>query len=395
MLRVALLVSASALCFGLAGGAVAEGFRAETCRRGEDVRVIEVLTPGEVGAACDVRVTRDGGARVNTPYHANADKDFCRAMAAELASELTLDGFECSTAVSGSLEAALAGGTAQPAEATQPAQPAEVTTPAALTELPLDRQAEQLGLIGAPAAQTPATPPALTMAPIADAPPAPAVERGRVRAAEAAPSPDGNAAETVETRETPVLLTAGAQPSSERAPRPARNGAGRLVGAQPSLEDIIDVSAGAPKPAISPRNAAAGALPSRTTADIVKGVMAANAAAWNEGNLAAFLGGYDESGDVRLLVDGAVASGIGGVRAHYETILAGAAAMGRLGFSDLEVTMTSAEVATVVGRYAYESGLHKSAGAMTVVLKQIDGRWRIVQDSRVRDAAAPTLAPAN
>lgn len=387
MLKVAFLASAAA-SFGLASAAsAAEGARAESCRRGDDVRVIEVLTPGDVGSACDVRVTRDGGAKVNTPYHANADKNFCRAMAAELASELTLEGFECSTPLSGSVEASLAGGEVAP---TPP--PAE----AVLTELPLDQQAEQLGLDGAPAPAIPEAAPALVMAPIADAPPPPKPEPAPEPAAvaAAAPSLEGIINEE-ETSATPVVLTAGAQPALTRAPRPVKNGAGRLVGAQPSLEDIIDVSVSAPDRVVSPQPVAAGALPSRSTEDIVKGVIAANAAAWNEGNLPAFLGGYDNSGDVRLVADGAIATGFGDVRRHYEQAVKDAGAMGRLSFADLDVTLTSTDVATVVGRYAHASGQQQSSGAMTVVLKQIDGRWRIVQDTRVKDAMVPALAPLN
>jgi uncharacterized protein (TIGR02246 family) len=373
---------------GLASAASAEDARAESCRRGDDVRVIEVLIPGEIGTACDVRVTRDGGARVNTPYNANADKNFCRAMAAELASELTLEGFECSTALSGSVEASLAGGS-----------PAADPIEQKLTELSLDQQAEQLGVAKASSPETPApqTDDApLVMAPIANPEPEP------VRATEPAPKPAAiaDAAPSLEgivepdsVVETPVVLTAGAQPALTRAPRPVKNGAGRLVGAQPSLEDIIDVSTSAT--ATAPELAGVRTLASKPTEDIIRGVMAANAAAWNEGNLPAFLGGYADSGDVRLLADGAVASGVSDVRKHYEAMVAAAGAMGRLSFTNLDVTLTAIDVATVVGRYAHESGPQKSAGAMTVVLKQIDGRWRIMQDTRVRDAMVPTLAPVN
>lgn len=398
MLKGALSLAAAGMT--LAPAAFAEEARAESCRRGDDVRVIEVLIPGEVGAACDVRVTRDGGARVNTPYNANADRNFCRAMAAELASQLTLEGFECSTPASDAVEAALAGGDT-------PSGPVGAT----LTGLSLDQQAEQLGLNAAapapettpaphsPAPETPApeTPaPPLTMAPIADAPPAPkaAPKSDPVKVAGATPSLEG-IVEPEETTAAPLILTAGAQPAQQRAPRPVKNGAGRIVGAQPSLEDIIDVATAAPQPALAPQLASARTLPSRSTEAIVAGVMAANAAAWNEGNLPAFLGGYANSDDVRLVADGAVASGFSGVRKHYEALVAGAGAMGRLRFSNLDVTMTASDVATVVGHYELASGPKTSAGAMTVVLKQIDGRWRIIQDTRVRDAPAPTLAPLN
>lgn len=398
MLKVALLLSVSVA--GMLMLPAEARAQAEACRRGDDVRVIEVLSPGTVGKACDVRVTRGGGAQVNTPYHANADRNFCRAMAAELASQLTLDGFECSTAASVSVEAALAGG--------EPA-PAAVKDEATLAGLPLDQQADQLGLSGAAsappppaeAAPAPAEPvqPALAMAPIADAAPTPQSEPKPEPAPKAAPvantlpSLDGIIVPE-EPAAAPVVLTQGAAPAANRAPRPNKNGAGRLVGAQPSLEDIIDVSVAANE-AAAPALTSAGAPASRTTQDIVRGVLTANAAAWNEGNLTAFLNGYDQSGAVRLVNGADIVTGINGVRKHYQAVVERAGAMGRLTFSNLDVTMTAPEVATVNGRYAHESGPAKTTGAMTMVMKQVDGRWRIVQDTRLKDADVPTLAPVN
>ncbi|MDZ7627894.1 MAG: nuclear transport factor 2 family protein [Parvularculaceae bacterium] len=397
MLKFSFVAPISILALAGTSALAQESGRAESCRRGEDVRVIEVLMPGIVGKACDVRVVRDGGARVTTPYNANADKNFCRARAAELASQWTLEGFECSTAVSSAVEASLAGGT--PAQKPLTEAPAADPIEKKLTELSLDQQAEQIG--AAPVApSTPAAPVSDTQAPLVMAPvdipgPAPAPERAPRQPVIAAtlPSLEG-IIEPEPVLETPVVLTAGAQPTLERAPRPAKtNGAGRLVGAPPSLEDLIDSSTGAAAtPAIL---AATGALPPRSAESVVKGVLSANAAAWNEGNLSAYLAGYDESVDVRLVVGPEVATGFNSVRKYYETMVANVGAMGRMSFSDLDVKMTSREIATVVGRYAHDSGASRSAGAMTIVMKQIDGRWRIVQDTRVKDAAVPTLAPVN
>jgi uncharacterized protein (TIGR02246 family) len=239
------------------------------------------------------------------------------------------------------------------------------------------------------------------MAPIADAPPAtqrePRPEPKVASAAEPVLSLDGIIAPE-EPAAAPVVLTQGASPAANRAPRPNRNGAGRLVGAQPSLEDIIDVSVAANQtaaPVLVSANVSAGAPPARTTEDIVRGVLSANAAAWNEGNLTAFLNGYEQSGAVRLVNGGDIVTGINSLRKHYQALVQGAGAMGRLTFSDLDVTMTAPEVATVSGRYALESGPAKTTGVMTMVMRQIDGRWRIVQDTRLKDAEVPTLAPVN
>ncbi len=384
-MRSVLASSTAFAALALAGAAYAEeSGRGEMCRRGDEVRLIEVLTPGEVGQACDVRVTRDGGSKVNTPYHANADRNFCRAMAAELASELTVEGFDCSASPSsGSVEAALAGGAAaEPPRIVEAPLPPE----SALAEVSLDQQAERLGLVEAPRVTDETAP--------GEKSPAPVVTPQSEVSAEATTSP-GGIVEPEDATGGPVDLTAGAQPALTRAPRPVKSGAGRLVGAQPSIEDIIDVAVGAETEAAIATLASTAAIPQRSTEEIVKGVIAANAAAWNEGNLAAFLGGYEQSGDVRLVSGPDVVMGINSVRRHYEAVAAEAGDMGRLSFSDLDVTMTSAEVATVVGRYALEIGPSKSAGAMTVVMKQAEGRWRIVQDTRLRDEAVPTLAPVN
>jgi len=118
-MRFKVLLGAGALATGslAADSAAAEVARTEICRKGEDSRVIEILAPGTVGAACDVRYVRDGGAKVTTPYNANSDRNFCRARAAELVATLIAEGFECSTPALDAIEAALAGGAPKTPEA--------------------------------------------------------------------------------------------------------------------------------------------------------------------------------------------------------------------------------------------------------------------------------------
>ena len=83
--RIICLLAAGAFA---AQPASAESLRAETCRKADDIRTIDVISPGTVGLACDVVYSRDGGANVAVPYNANVDKDFCRARAAELAKHM-------------------------------------------------------------------------------------------------------------------------------------------------------------------------------------------------------------------------------------------------------------------------------------------------------------------
>lgn len=377
-MRVAFLLAAGAMA---ATTAAAQLPRAEICRKDADERVIEIVSPGVVGAACDVRYIRDGGAKITVPYNANVDANFCRARAAELAAGLTAEGFLCATTSSEELEAALAGGPSEPA--------------AADTSEPLNVQLERM------ARKTPSE----SATSVAEAAP-PAEPAGLPEYA--APEPPAATAEadraevesvaSVEQREreaagvedaslsAPISLAGDARPSAFRAPKPARaSGAGRLVGAQPSIEDIIAVSE---TPAVDPQKTAAASLagiPARAPEEIIRGVIAANTAAWNEGNLDAYMSGYANTADLMMIKDATVTTGWTEVKKRSEEEIAAAGAMGRLSVSALNVKLTSPDVATVVGRYSLLRGTSTDEGVMTLVMKQIDGRWRIVQDTRIAD----------
>jgi ketosteroid isomerase-like protein len=140
---------------------------------------------------------------------------------------------------------------------------------------------------------------------------------------------------------------------------------------------------------IDPKAAAeadAAGIPARNPEDIVRGVIAANAAAWNEGNLDAYMGGYANSAGLLMIVDAAVTTGWQPVRKLYEKDIAASGEMGRLSFDNLDIKMTSDDVATVVGRYSLGRANKAYQGVMTLLMKQVDGRWRIVQDTRIADA---------
>jgi uncharacterized protein (TIGR02246 family) len=355
------LLGAGALATGglAINSAAAEVARSETCRKGDDNRVIEVLAPGTVGAACDVRYVRDGGANVTTPYNANSDRNFCRARAAELVATLIAEGFECSTPASDAVEASLAGGEPRTADASSDTLDAQL---AAMENREAAGTLEKLE-------QPPMRDVAAAAAPLST----PGVEFALAES-------------------EPVQLAGDVRPSTYRAPRPPRStGPGRLVGAQPSIDDIIDVSANAPAPiATEPQKAAAvtaaGVAP-RAPEDIIRSVLAANVASWNEGNLAAFLGGYSESGEVTLTRGAVVVKGWGEVRRLYGEEIASASEMGRLTYDAVKVELATADTATVTGRYRVERSGGASKGAMSLVMKQIEGRWRIIDDARVAEAA--------
>lgn len=378
---------------GATSVAAAEPVRTEICTRGDDGRRIEIESPGTVGAACDVVYIRDGGANVTIPYNANVDRDFCRARAAEMAADLMAEGFQCSESTGAELEAALVGGSS-PSQASAP-----TPAPVVVADTP-------------PPETSPATAPTPALTPELMAEPSQSVAPPQVADA----SSDLPLNEQLEILEQPVAVAAAdplqmpavangapvqlageARAIEYHAPRPSRTtGAGRLVGPAPSLEGIVDeaaiaspvVAAAAEKqvaevtPADAPKSA-------RPTEDIVAGVLAATVAGWNEGNLGAYLAGYADTPDVTVVRNGAATAGFGAVRKYFEEEIDAAGGMGRLAFEELGVTVASADVTKVTGRYTRTVGDKSSNGALALVMKQTEGRWRIVSDTRVDDAPPP------
>lgn len=101
--------------------------------------------------------------------------------------------------------------------------------------------------------------------------------------------------------------------------------------------------------------------------------------AWNEGDLEAFMDGYVR-GDELCFTSG------GNVQRGWETTLeryrarygSSPVTMGNLTFSEIEVHPIATDAAWVLGRWHLEPS--SAGGVFTLVLRQIDGAWRIVHD---------------
>jgi ketosteroid isomerase-like protein len=54
--------------------------------------------------------------------------------------------------------------------------------------------------------------------------------------------------------------------------------------------------------------------------------------------------------------------------------------MGRLTFSDLEITVLSSSAVLVLGRWQLEREADRPGGVFTIVVRRLAGGWRIVHD---------------
>jgi ketosteroid isomerase-like protein len=133
-------------------------------------------------------------------------------------------------------------------------------------------------------------------------------------------------------------------------------------------------------------------------ADEVRAVLKAQQEAWNRGDIDAFMNGYWRSDLTRFVSGDEVTRGWQTVRDRYKTKYSDREKMGTLAFSDLEITMLSADAAVVLGRWELKgvneppsrrSGVPgEPHGRFTLVLRKFTEGWRIVHDHT--SAAQPT-----
>ncbi|MEZ5919882.1 MAG: SgcJ/EcaC family oxidoreductase [Parvularculaceae bacterium] len=391
----------------LVPGVAAAASPVQSCRRGADERTIEIILPGKIGAACDVVYTRDGGANVTTPYHADNQEEFCAARANELAALLAADGFECDglkVEMSASTDAmnnvtpddeigdeslnsqlaALQGDQGKEDDRSQGSALADNVSSIIADEAIDDLTPNSSDVASAldPATSDPKEPQEQVQ-PILEIPKPAEIKSQDANARADVENLDGSLPQAAQA--DPVNLTASSAPSDYKAPKPVRVPTStRIVGVKPDIDDILEDT---PSANADPERALVNGGIDRSPEDTVAAVLRASAAAWNEGNLEAYIAFY-APGQQTTLIDGAdVMAGESQIRKRYERWVSDAGSMGRLNYSNLRVTLTAENVATVIGRYAVKAGERADKGLMTLVLRQSDGKWRIIQDTRVEDSA--------
>ncbi|HUZ93994.1 MAG TPA: nuclear transport factor 2 family protein [Edaphobacter sp.] len=120
---------------------------------------------------------------------------------------------------------------------------------------------------------------------------------------------------------------------------------------------------------------------SRQQLDVVK-VLLTQEAAWNRGDIDAFVQTYKDAPDT-LMVTHQISHGFAGLVEEYKHDYPTKAAMGTLAFSELEARPLDANFAIVVGKYHLERAKKEGGnaeGVFSVVLEKTDKGWKIVLD---------------
>ncbi len=114
----------------------------------------------------------------------------------------------------------------------------------------------------------------------------------------------------------------------------------------------------------------------------IRKVLDDQVAAWNRGDIPAFMDGYDKSTSTTF-VGTAITKGHAQVLANYKKRYPTRAKMGTLRFSDLETRMLGTDYASVIGRFHLDRGADaggEAAGIFTLLFHKTSDGWKVILD---------------
>ena len=112
----------------------------------------------------------------------------------------------------------------------------------------------------------------------------------------------------------------------------------------------------------------------------IQAVLSAQQAAWNRGDVDAFLVGYWHSPELTFSGSSGVSRGWDGVMMWYKKNYPDRAAMGQLDFSELEYRFLGPDAALVLGRWHLKREGGDIGGVFSLVWQRFPDGWKIVHD---------------
>ncbi|MEY2480699.1 MAG: hypothetical protein QOI04_1626 [Verrucomicrobiota bacterium] len=112
----------------------------------------------------------------------------------------------------------------------------------------------------------------------------------------------------------------------------------------------------------------------------IRAVLDAQQAAWNRGDIDAFMNGYANTRTTIFVSEDKVTRGWQTVRDRYRKKYSDRAKMGTLTFSDLEITPLAADAAVALGRWKLKRAQDEPHGRFTLIFRKTPEGWRIVHD---------------
>ena len=130
--------------------------------------------------------------------------------------------------------------------------------------------------------------------------------------------------------------------------------------------------------------AAVGVLGRAATADDtakeIEAVLSRQAEAWNRGDIDGFMEHYWKSEALTFSSGGQTTRGWKSTKENYQRRYPTQEKMGRLTFSELEITTLGENAALVLGHWRLARDESPVGGNFSLVCRKIDGKWVIVHD---------------
>ena len=112
----------------------------------------------------------------------------------------------------------------------------------------------------------------------------------------------------------------------------------------------------------------------------IQEILKAQQAAWNRGDVEAFVVGYWHSPELTFSGSSGVSRGWDGVLARYKKNYPDRATMGVLDFSDLEFRFLGPEAALALGKWHLKREKGDVGGVFTLVWQRFPEGWKIIHD---------------
>jgi|ERR1035441_10581960 ketosteroid isomerase-like protein len=114
----------------------------------------------------------------------------------------------------------------------------------------------------------------------------------------------------------------------------------------------------------------------------IRSVLDAQVAAWNRGDIPAFMEGYDQS-DSTTFVGTDITKGHAQVLARYLKRYPTRDKMGTLRFADIEMRMLGSDYASVIGRFHLDRAADaggEASGIFTLLFHKTGQGWKVILD---------------
>jgi len=112
----------------------------------------------------------------------------------------------------------------------------------------------------------------------------------------------------------------------------------------------------------------------------VRNVLATQNAAWNRGDVDAFMVGYWENDSLMFIGKSGVTYGYKNTLSNYKKNYTDTTTMGKLTFTLIKVKRLSPEYFHVTGKYYLTRTIGDASGHFTLLFRKINGKWVIISD---------------